>query len=395
MHALAPWPTPLRTTPWSGLPAGKASSPGTSRQTHPRLIVDAFQHELMSFEDDEVYGDYEPLTPSAAALPRPAPALATELPGASPSAFPSGWPPTDFPSDFPSDFPTDFPTDLPTDFPTDLPTDFVPPSVDRDPYAGLSDRVADFGGAALSVRFAEGGLLAQAVGKGLPAGMLAWPRASGIRDLPAETLFAYGTAGGGDVLGGPLGAYFGLTLAFVVPMGSDFQADDPLRRATGLTRAELDKLLAGGFVVAASPDLDVSTLDSGTAPSGRIPVGVRILGDPAELRPLAQRLATALHRNDGLQVYLAEGEGRLALALSQSYADELVGDGSLGDQESFTDVIPDADNASSAIWFDATSREWSDVDPEDAADLDALGRVGVRWWPDGGLTRAELRLTAR
>ena len=339
-----------------GKAGGEGILTGYVAPSAPSIIGEAFEHEFSNFD--------APMDPSDEVSSAPLQPASTVRPGQARSGFP-----------------------------TDLPTDPVPPIGLGSPFGGFFDTFDHFNGAALSVRFEDSGVTAEAVGDGMPDAFLAGAGSSGIEDLPAATLFAAGAPAGTDALGGLFGTFFGFGMFSAADGMGDFLAEQ-LKESTGLTVDQFNTLFAGGFVVAARSDLDASWFESGDDTSPQ-PVGVRIQGDPVRLRPLLDRFADAARRDGGPQIFIVVGDGVIAFALDQGYAAELVQDGSLGEEDSFQKVLSRAGDSSGTAFFNAPTHDWSDTDAQTAANLAALGPVGVESWKDGTVSHIALRLTSR
>ena len=135
-------------------------------------------------------------------------------------------------------------------------------------------------------------------------------------------------------------------------MGDEQSVDQMLKQAetaTGLQLPEdIETLLGDGVTVALDEDLDVKAASQD--PTG-IPAGLRISGDPAEIRVAIDKVKKALGPEaDSLVV--EDGEGVVAAGLYQKYVGELAENGGLGNDAVFQDVVPKADRAASAFFLD-------------------------------------------
>ena len=199
-------------------------------------------------------------------------------------------------------------------------TNGIPPEV-GDPSAQVEEQFKDFRGAAGVVRFRDGAVEVQVAAAGLPE--TSTPIGDGgIGDLPASTLLALGLPGGKGLMSG----LPGLRLSAEPDSEAGRQFAEEFERASGITPEELQRLLGGGFSLAVSTQVDLAGLFSG-GPEGTLPVGIRIQGDPASIRPLVEDVVSAA--GDEVALHVAEGDGVVAVALDAAYAEELAGDGDL------------------------------------------------------------------
>ena len=94
----------------------------------------------------------------------------------------------------------------------------------------------------------------------------------------------------------------------------------------------------------------------------------------------------------------------VALSTQQEYADQLVDTGELGDDEVFSSVVSEADDAQ-GVFFLRLDDEWrallQDVAKRDESarpvveDLDVLRAVGLSTWVDGDTGHLELKVATR
>ena len=321
-----------------------------------------------------------------------------------PGEMPSG-----FPSDLPSDLPTDLPTDLPSDFPTDVPSELSQlteqpsgagasapyrstPRTADDPGAALDQALEDFRGAAAVLRFADGGLeLSVASGGAKQAGGASLGKH--VADLPKDTA---------------------AVLALAVP-DSAFDALDSsagkaltglIGEASGLDIPEdLKTLLGDSLSVSLGGDAP-SDLTTVSGPQD-LPLGVLVDGDAAAIQKVVAKVEARTGRKlSDLPATLETTDGKVALASTPAYAEQLLGHGSLGDDGDFKDAVPHADDAV-ALAYVSFDNDWTAAlqdlarhqdDPgakEAAANLAALRAFGASAWADGDTGRALVRLTLK
>jgi hypothetical protein len=260
----------------------------------------------------------------------------------------------------------------------------------------------DFEGAAGVIRFDDGRIEAELVTKGMPAGIapVGEPGAPSLTDLPASTAAAFTlslrdgwlqdwVSSLGDVLGG----------AAAGGGSEDLWRD--LEAQTGLQLPEdLETLLGDGLRVSVDGSFDTSALSGGAVP--RVPVGIRINGDDAEISRILDSLLAQLPPTASDALVRSGGEGYVVLGLDQEYVDALTTGGGLGDADAFRDVVPEADRVSGGVYVNFDAEDWSTrlagemfVDqPEVAANVGPLDALGLTsWLDDEGVQHGLFRLS--
>ncbi len=252
----------------------------------------------------------------------------------------------------------------------------------------------DFEGAAATLRFADGGIEVEfaAGGLGLDKGTLVGDH---VGALPQDTAAA---------------------LAFSVPE----------RAVTGLTSA--DGMLGGlvnGFGSGTGLDLpeDLVTLVGESmslslgadAPadlddvndSQDLPVGLLVHGDEEKIRGVVEKVEARLGASlTDLPATLASTEGKVAVASTPEYADDLLGAGGLADSEAFREVVPELDRAR-VVGYVSLDNAWvtalgkmarADKDAEATEvmeNVEVLRALGLSSWADGDTARALVRISLR
>lgn len=267
----------------------------------------------------------------------------------------------------------------------------------------LEKMAADFEGLAGVVRFRDGAVEAEMVAGGLPSGFAgAGDAVAGLSDLPASTGAAFGFA----VPEGWLQEYLemmgelgGLPLEQMLAEGE---------AATGLELPEdIETLLGESVSLVVDSELDAEAVIASADPS-TVPAGARVVGDPAEILPVVDKIKAAVGP-DADMLHVREGDGAVAFGVSPDYVATLAGDGGLGDVASFRDVVPEADRATGVLYVDfAAGDSWvqrlvqelsrvmgGEAEPEVEANMAALDALGVSSWVDGDVQRGLFRLTTR
>lgn len=251
----------------------------------------------------------------------------------------------------------------------------------------LDEAFADFEGAAMALRFADGGLEVEAAGSNTGGLTPGEGGDSGLTALPGTTAAALGVGIADDTVAKALDS-----LADMLGQEELDDALSQLESETGLTPEDLQTLLGDGVSFAVDSSIDVSALRSG---SSEIPMGLRINGDPDEIAPLVERLVETA----GLTgtVVVERGDGAVAVGMSPEYAALLAGDGDLGGQEAFTGALPELDETAGGLFVDFDAGDWltrlvQDEEPDAVENLEPLSSLGVSGAVDGDVSRVHLRL---
>lgn len=245
----------------------------------------------------------------------------------------------------------------------------------------VEDALEAFEGGALVVRFDDEALEVEMAAGGLP-NQLSTGGDSGIVDLPATTALAFGFGVSDDLVEQMIDGLVessGLEEDEVDEMMAEAEAQ------LGLALPEdLQTLLGDGLSVAVDSSMDFDALAEGDAEPGEIPAGARIVGDPDEITEVLDKMLDRLGPfAEGVAV--EEGDGAVAVALDPEYAELLVGDGSLGDEDRFQGALESLDSSAGALYVDFDAGDWltelAATDPderieENVAPLDSLGISG-------------------
>jgi hypothetical protein len=261
---------------------------------------------------------------------------------------------------------------------------------------------ADFEGGAAVIRFEDGAVEAEFAGKGMPAAATSLSRGEGtpITDLPAST---------GIALAAGLSEGWLTDLLASMPEEEGMSVEDMVREAEAASGLELpqdvEALLGDGFALAVDADVDLAQLMQAPDPT-KIPLGLRVDGDPDEILPIVEKIKAKVGPPAGMLI-VESGDGVVAFGTNPAYTKTLLDDGSLGDDESFTNVVPEADSANGVFYvnFDAGDG-WAESLASTLADsfggpksdaranvapLDALGVSG--WVDSDDVQRGLFRLT--
>ena len=317
------------------------------------------------------------------------------VPGAGlglPGELPSG-----FPSDLPSDFPTDVPSELsqlteqPVGAGASAPYRSTAKTAD-DPSEAIDQAFKDFRGAAAVLRFADGGLELSVAGGGTKQSGRA-SLGDHVNDLPKDTAAVIALAVP-DSAFDALGSGAGKILTGLIG------------RASGLDIPEDLKTLFGNSLSISLGGDAPSDLGSVSGP-GDLPLGLLVNGDAQAIEKVVAKVEARTGRKlSDLPATLESKDGKVALASTPAYAEQLLGQGSLGDDDDFKDAAPHADD-SLTLAYVSFDNDWTDVlqdlakdedDPdakEAATNLAALRAFGASAWTDGDTGHALVRLTLK
>lgn len=192
-----------------------------------------------------------------------------------------------------------------------------------------------------------------------------------IGELPASTVAAASVSGLGDLLREQWPSVESAASGSGGAMVR--QALDEARTQYGLSLPDDLATLLGRTLTLA---LDEQDLD------GALPrVGAVLTTDTAKARDVVDRLKGHLNGMErSADIATAEGDGRFVIASTQEYADALNGSGSLGESETFRLAVPDAANATYAVYADLDRLEKLYLDGlkgQERADAEQLRAVGL------------------
>lgn len=258
----------------------------------------------------------------------------------------------------------------------------------------LSELLEDFGGMAATLRFDDGALELEIAGDAelTQQGFAASDAGDDVlATLPADTAAAFGV-GFAD---GWLSDYLDRMASW-----SGMELDELIAEAeaeTGLDLPEDGEILAGeSAAFAVGPDLDGDALVNSETPEG-LPIGVKVKGDPEAIEEVLDKLRTSL--GPDAEFLVSEGEGDvIAIGADDGYVAELLEDGDLGGNDTFQNVVREAEDAGSILYvnFDAGDGwlvEIAGDDAEAAENLEPLEGLGVSGWVEDEAGHVLLRLT--
>lgn len=261
--------------------------------------------------------------------------------------------------------------------------------------AGLPDdlrqKLEDFAGMALTVRFDDGGLELEVAGDATLSGDVLSDSDAGddvLATLPDDTAVAFGvgfTHGWAADLLDSMAASSGLSVDELVAEAET---------ETGLSLPDdLETLLGDSAVLAVGDDVDPEAYFNGDGSD--LPVGAKIRGDAHEIEAVLEKLRAQLPPDVDL---VTDSEGDyVVVGVDEDYAASLLEDGGLGDTDAFGSVADDAEDAAAVLFVNFDAGDWLDRlagdDPEAADNLEPLQALGLTVRRDGDVAHAVLRLT--
>lgn len=264
---------------------------------------------------------------------------------------------------------------------------------------GLKELYADFEGMGAVVRFEDGAVEVELASGGVPTGL---PEAvdssgTGITTLPADTGAALSVA----FSEGWLATYLEqLSAAFGGGMDLE-QGIAEFESETGLAVPEdIEALLGDSVTFAVDSGIDFEAVDQSQNPA-ELPAGAKVHGDPDEIMRVVDKIRAQLGP-EAEPLVVEEGDGVVAFGLNENYVSDLLDAGTLGDEDSFANVVPDADEANGVLYLDFDAGEgWaaefadfvSGSAPAARKNVEPLDALGISSWVDGEVQHGLFRLT--
>lgn len=253
-------------------------------------------------------------------------------------------------------------------------------------------QLAEFEGAAATLRFDDGGLVLSGAFDNASGEVTGGSVSDTVSTLPADSaaVLALGSSDESrdrvreqleQVEPGPADDLLGQAEGFFATVGLDFPDD-------------LLTVLGDTFTVSVGGDAPADL----SSPAD-VPAGIRVDGDPEAVEEVIAKVERQTGQSlDAQGVSVESDDDSVALSFGPDYAQELLGDGGLGDDEAFQQVVPELSQAQALLFvrFDSTWRDrLLDLDPvgEARGDVEALEALGISGWSDDGATRFEARLS--
>ncbi len=259
----------------------------------------------------------------------------------------------------------------------------------------ITKAMKDFKGAAAGLRFADEGIELSFAGGGVKQ---AGDGKVGdhVGALPGDTAVVLALAVPGDALEGLGGD----------ASRSPFSLQEMLGEATGLDiPQDLIDFLGTSLSLSLGGDAPAD-LDN-VAGLSDLPIGALIHGDDAKIKRVIEKVEkrTGSQLSD-VPATVSSEEGKVAISTMPDYGDQLLDDGSLADEQTFADVVENADDAQAVLyvsfengWMDVVQEmltEQGDVEGKKVADnLAVLQAFGASAWSEGDTGHAQVRLALK
>lgn len=265
----------------------------------------------------------------------------------------------------------------------------------------IQDVFADFDGAAVTVRFADGGFEVESASSidylGLDKIYSSEQGDDVVAGLPDDTAIAFG-------LGFEEGWFTEVTDYVESLSGGMFDVEEglaALEEQTGLNLPEDAETLAGdSAALAIGGDVDFGALEDD--PSDQ-PLGLKVQGDADAITGIIDRIlqdpALAGEMKDAF-AYKSDDDNVVA-GFSDSWSDRLLEDGDLGDSDDYQDVVEESDDAAAVLYVNFNTGDWLQrtIESEggdqevldNTAPLKALGMSA--WTDDDDVAHSVIRLT--
>lgn len=260
--------------------------------------------------------------------------------------------------------------------------------------ASAQKELDKFTGAGLVGRFRDGGLEVEVAAR---AGKGGATLGDAVGSLPASTVAALGFAVPDGWLDEALDTY-GPMLEEEAGM-SRAQLEEQLKSMLGLELDDIEALVGDGLVISVDSDIDTDAIEQ-FDPTG-LPVGLTITGDTGKIQKAIDKLRDAgakMGMPRGFVVSKVSGD-HVVVSVSPEYADKLADEHGLAKSSTFSDLVPNADDAASAFFLDFDANGWLDDlmktfdAPKDARDNVApLSGIGVTGWQDGDVAHGLLKV---
>ncbi len=271
----------------------------------------------------------------------------------------------------------------------------VPP---EEATAGLRDFYESFDGAALKVRFDDGGLEVESASSADGMGLSILSGTDRGDDVVATLPESTGLAVG---LGFEEGWVEELITSLDEAGGGMFDLDEALAELeaqTGLSLPEdLETLAGDSMALSLDGSVDPSALEV-PDPSG-IPAGIKVQGDPDAIEDVLDRLLASAGAPPELKDELgySSSDEHVAAGFSADYTEQLLDDGGLGETDAYRDVVERSDDASAVLFANFDAGDWlvrlAGDDEEVRANLEPLDAAGLSAWTDDDVAHGVLRIT--
>ncbi|MGI5160401.1 DUF3352 domain-containing protein [Microbispora sp. CA-102843] len=201
-----------------------------------------------------------------------------------------------------------------------------------------------------------------------------------IGELPASTVAAASISGLGDLLREQWPSIEQAAISSGSTSGSGGSGGDTVRQVLDEARTQYGLSLPDDLATLLGRTLTLA-LDERDLDGAQPRVGAVITTDSAKARDVVDRVKGYLNGLErSADIATAGGDGRFVIASTQEYADALNGGGTLGESETFRLAVPDAANATYAVYADLDRLEKLYLDGlngQERADAEKLRAVGL------------------
>lgn len=166
---------------------------------------------------------------------------------------------------------------------------------------------------------------------------------------------------------------------------------DPIQKLTGLTFPDdFQTLLGKSAAISVGGNLDPEKLANSSDMSD-LPVGIKVTGDPAKIKVALAKL----HLPPGLEATYTDSGA--VLSPDSSYSSQLAKSGSLGQDGTFKDLVPNPDGANLVLYLNG-ARLKSVVGTIASGDhtitdnFDHFSGLGISTWHDGDASHMSVRV---
>ena len=137
------------------------------------------------------------------------------------------------------------------------------------------------------------------------------------------------------------------------------------------------------------------------------PIGALIHGDEDKIQKVIDKVVARMGaQSSELPVKVSSKDGKVAIATTSDYGDQLLADGSLGESKNFKDVVENADDAQAVLyvslendWMDVVQKmaaQQDDAEAKEVADnLAVLRAFGASAWTKGDIGYAHVKLALK
>jgi len=267
----------------------------------------------------------------------------------------------------------------------------------QDPTEQMEKAFEGFEGMAATLRFDDGAIeFETAGGFGLQnTSFYATDRGDDVMStLPADTAAAFG-------MGFEDGWLTQLAEQLSAAAGEDMTVEEMFAELSAQTGLDLpvdaETLLGESAVVAVGSDFDAEQLMS-SADGSDVPVGIKVKGDPGAIEAVLDKVRGQMGPEEATFLEADAGDDMIAIGPNADYRGELLAGGTLGESDTFRDVIREAEQAGVIFYLDFDAGDdWLTTlagdDPEAADNLAPLSAVGVSAWSEDNIAHGVLRVT--